>query len=396
MKSFNPALLIAGPCISVYKGLGFYSKADVPVTPKEDLTDIPTSAYGPVGEIGTNQLFEIKMTPAGQLDVLDVLFPPHLRNFATGLLVHKTQDVGTFSTVTGVVTKAAHGWRDKAQVRLDTNGVMPGNWSKATLYYLHALTTGTYTLHTTEVDAGTGANPVIPSSAGTGRLRIIEQESLLIWSINEQKGYLFHNAAITGIPGITSASTETAVKEVTFTCYRKHAADPATDTEAFYTPTTTAPTVAFDPDAIVIAPKTVKWGATAPWSEMPTEKGVEIDWGVSLEPVRDDVGGIVSHRITAIVPTAKARPRNITEDDILAKRNFQGAGAGNGRRITAGDNLIIEGEGLYIILYGVTLTDSPYGYDGKDDRVRDFTWKALRKFVSSVPQPLYYIGAAAP
>jgi hypothetical protein len=295
-----------------------------------------------------------------------------------------------------VVTKAAHGFRDGAMVRVDSFGTLPAGWSDATLYYLHALTAGTYTLHTTAAHAAAGTSPVIPPTAGTGRHRLIEQEELLIWSINEQKGYIFHNAAITSIPGFKAASTETAIKEVGFTMYRKHGADADTDANAFFTTTTVAPTVTFDPDAIVISPYDLQWGSTAPWDAMSTATGVEIDFAMSLSPVTDQAGGTVSHRVDSIVPTAKARPRNVTEDDVLAKRLFQGAGAGNGRRISGGDDLHIVGTDLYIVLYNSAITESPYGYDGKEDRVRDLTWTAFRKFTAGLPAPLYYVGAAAP
>ena len=81
---------------------------------------------------------------------------------------------------------------------------------------------------------------------------------------------------------------------------------------------------------------------------------------------------------------------------MLAKRLFQGAGAGNGRRISGGDDLHIVGTDLYIVLYNSAITESPYGYDGKEDRVRDLTWTAFRKFTAGLPAPLYYVGAAAP
>ena len=50
--------------------------------------------------------------------------------------------------------------------------------------------------------------------------------------------------------------------------------------------------------------------------------------------------------------------------------------------------------GVAVMLHG--LTDSPYGYDGKEDRARDFTWTAFRKFTAGQPQPLFYIGTEAP
>lgn len=394
--SSNPALTIAGPCILVYKGVGFYSKADVPVALKEDLADLPSSAYGVVGKIATNQLFEITLTPVGTLDCLDVLYPAHLRNFSPGRLVHDTRKLGAVSLVSGELTLTAHNFREGAMVRLASFGTLPTGWSSATRYFLHKKTASAdiVTLHTSASDAAAGTNPVIPTVAGTGDSRIIEEETLTIWSINDEKGYVFANAAITKLPGFKAAVGDTAIKDVTFTCYRSFSSDPTGN--AFYTTTTTAPDVDFDPDAIVTQAYNLAWGDTAPWSAMPTAAGVEIDFALSLTAVPDQVGGIMSHRVELITPTAKARPRNITEDHILAKRVFQGAGAGNGRRISGGDDLHISGDGLYIILYNSGLTDSPYGYDGKEDRARDFTWTAFRKFTAGVPQALFYIGTEAP
>ncbi len=395
MQAINPTLIIAGPAIIAYKGKGFYSKESIPVTPTETLSDINSSAYGSVAKIATDQLFQIKLTPLGNLDSLDVLYPRHLRTFAIGKLLHY-DTAFTIATVTGIVTATANDFDDGHEVRVATLGTLPAGLSASTLYYYHKLTADTGTLHTTLADALAGTSPVIPTTTGTGTLKMIEQPSLQIWSINESKGYKFHNAVVSTMPSIGAKSTDTALKEVAFTALRKHGADPETDSEAFFSAITVAPSVTFDPDAIVVTPYTLGWGAASPWSAVSTEAGIEIDFGLTTEPVRDDVGGILSYRVTAVTPTAKAKPLNISEDAVLAKRLFQGTGARHGRKISDNDDLVITGDGLCVVLYNAALTDTPINYDGKANRSGDFTWSAQRKFTAGVPQALFYIGTEAP
>lgn len=396
MNALNPALTIAGPCVLVWKDKAIYSQGDVALAIKEETFDLQSSAYGVVGQAVKSTVLEVTATPLGTLDALTELVPDHIRAAIPGVLVHHAQDLGTINTGTGVITKAAHGFRDVAAVRVDTFGALPAALSVGTLYYLHRLSADTYTLHASAAAAEAGTSPIIPATAGTGRHRIIEQESLTIWAINEGRGYVFQNAAITKVPSLTVSSSKTVLGEVTWTCYRKFRFDPATDSTAFYTEISVAPAVdlTFDPDAIVTGAGTLAWGATAPWSAIALdENGAAIEISLGLEPVVDQVAGIVSHRVTSVDASCKFRAKNLTEAEIFAKAVLQGAGAGVGRR-RSGDTVTLASDEFTVVVNNAVMEPPTVGWDGKEDRTRDIVLKATRKFTAGAIQPLFSVTLA--
>lgn len=397
MNALNPALTIAGPAVLVWKDKAIYSQGDIPLIVKEETFNLPSSAYGVVAKAVKSTVVEVSATPLGTLGALTELIPDHIRAAIPGVLVHHAIDLGTINTGTGVITKVAHGFRDVAVVRVATFGALPAALSAATLYYLHRLTADTYTLHTTAADAAAGTNPIIPATAGTGRHRIIEQETLTIWSLTESKGYVFVNAAITKVPSLTVSSSKTVLGETTWTCYRKFGFDPATDLTAFYTEISVAPSVdlTFDPEAIVTGAGTLAWGATAPWSVIQLdENGVATDISLGLEAVVDQVAGIVSHRVTSVDATVKFRPQNVTEADVFAKRVLQGTGAGVGRRLSGDTVTVANAEFTLAVANAVLDGDSTVGFDGKEGRVREMNLKATRKFTAGAIQPLFTLTLA--
>ena len=397
MNALNPALTIAGPAVLVWKDKAIYSQGDIPLVIKEETFDLTSSAYGVVAKAVKSTLIEVSLTPLGTLDALTELIPDHIRRAIPGVLVHHASDLGTINTSTGVITKVAHGFRDTAAVSVATFGALPAALSADTLYYLHRLSADTYTLHTTKAHATAGTSPIIPATAGTGRHRIIEQETLTIWSLTEGKGYVFGNAALTKIPSLTVSSSKTVLGEVTWTCYRTFGFDPETDLNAFYTEISAAPTVdlTFDPEAIVTGAGTLAWGAATPWSAIQLdENGVVVDLSLGLKAVVDQVAGIVSHQVTSVDAVVKFRPQNVTETDVFSKRVLQGAGAGVGRRL-AGDTATVTNDEFTLEVPNAVLDgDSTVGFDGTESRVREMALKATRKFTAGAIQPLFTVTLA--
>lgn len=392
MKALNPSLTIAGPAVLVWKDKAIYSQGDIPLVIKEETFDLPSSAYGVVGKAVKSTVVEVSATPLGTLEAITELIPDHIRAAIPGVLVHHALDIGMINTSTGVITKVKHGLRDTGSYRVATFGALPAALSADTLNWVHVLSADTYTLHTTKADAAAGTSPITPATAGTGRHRIIEQESLTIWSLTEGKGYVFGNAAITKVPSLTISSSKTVLGDVAWTCYRTFGFDPEEDENAFYTEISAAPAVdlTFDPDAIVVGAGTLAWGAAAPWNAIQLdENGVVIDISLGLEPVVDQVAGIVSHRVTSVDTTVKFRPQNVSESDIFAKRVLQGTGAGVGRRLAGDSATVANAEFTLVVNNAVLDGDSTVGFDGKESRVREMTLKATRKFSAGAIQPLF-------
>lgn len=398
MNALNPALTIAGPAVLVWKDKAIYSQGDIPLVIKEETFDLPSSAYGVVAKAVRSTVIEVSATPLGTLNALTELIPDHIRRAIPGVLVHHAIDLGTINTGTGVITKVSHGYRDTAAVRVATFGELPAALDADTLYYLHVLSADTYTLHTTKAHAAAGTSPITPATAGTGRHRLIEQETLTIWSLTEGKGYVFQNAAVTKVPSLTVSSSKTVLGETTWTCYRTFGFDPATDTTAFYTEITAAPAgidLSFDPDDIVTGAGTLAWGATAPWSVIQLdENGVVVDISLGLEAVLDQVAGTVSHRVTSVDASVKFRPQNVTEADVFAKRVLQGSGAGVGRRLSGDTATVTNDEFTLAVANAVLDGDSTVGFDGKESRVREMSLKATRHFTGGVIDPLFTLTLA--
>lgn len=394
MNAQNPALIIRGPAIVSYKGKVFYSKANISLLAVVTTFGIDSSAYGVAENREATSIMRTSFTPVGKIDDGIAVLYPH-RTYVPGQLVHHTKTMGAINLATNVITCTAHGFDDGAGVRVTSWGTLPAGLAAATKYFLHSLSANTFTLHPTRADALANTNAIDITDAGTGLHRIIEQEELVIQSISDGQTTTFHNACITKMPQFFGGATKTAFGDVEYTFYRKHGADP-TDANALYTIAAGAFTdTSFDPADILTEPYELGWGSVAPWVAMGTREGAVFEPTMSLSERIDDAIGIVSHQIDSIEASVTARPNNVTDSDVLAKRVLQDAGAGRGRRIT-GDDLNIIGTEAYIRLYAASIEDVPLNFDGKEDRVGDIKWRANRSVTAGVANPLFYIGAAAP
>lgn len=109
----------------------------------------------------------------------------HALNYLPGPLLHYTKYyAGTLSeiedtfgasdvnTSTGVLTLTSHTFTtgDPVQLQVQSGGsnALPTGWTGDTWYYIYDNGVNEVTLHANATDAGTGANPVIPSDQGVG------------------------------------------------------------------------------------------------------------------------------------------------------------------------------------------------------------------------------------
>lgn len=388
----NPALIIAGPALVQRGGVTFYSKSAITVTPKINTFKIATSRFGDeTDEREDNFTYEVKFTPAGMVSaaVLAQLYP--YGSAIPGAFVHAVRMIESVTPASDQITITAHPFRTGHAVRVATYGTLPTGLSAATTYFARKVDANTITLHSTEAGAAAATGIVDITAVGTGTSRIIEQEYLVVHSFDGTR-YQFHNSALVGVPDLNLGASQTAFGEVTYECFRKHATD-ATATDAFFTSSTVANTDAsFDPTAIITQPYTLAWPAagSAPWNAMTTKAGAKVSFGLSLDALTDDAGGIIGRKITSLNATCTARPNNVGESDVLAALLSQGAGAGRGRRLTS-NRLDITGTGLYVAIYGAALRQGPMNWDSKDDRLGDLQWGSVRSFAAGVPNPLYAV-----
>ena len=359
-----------------------------------EVFEVQASRFNHVEDRESNLSYDLKFTPVGTLDSLSVLWPYGAA--VPGRFLHLVKTFGAIDTATDQVTITAHGFRDGEQCQVAAIGTLPaGGLAAGTAYFLHAVDANTISFYDTEAHAlaGGATGKVDMTDAGTGTIRVIEMPYLVIWSADGVK-YTFSNAVVSAMPDINAAATEQPIAEVTITAFRKFATDP-TDAAAFYVRTLAANTDAsFDPSQVITQPYLLVWGGAAPWSAMTTKAGAKISFGMQLTPVTDDAGGILTQRIDGVTAQCVARPNNVDENALWQARTVQGAGAGRGRRIT-GNDLHINGTGMFICLYGASIKESPVNYDGKEDRVGDITWVANRTVTGGAFNPVFAVSNTA-
>jgi len=209
------------------------------------------------------------------------------------------------------------------------------------------------------------------------------------------KKLTFHNAAVTKMPNIKGSAIETLLGEVEFEAFLKNNTAWSAANSRFTIADAALVDATFDPAAILTQAYTVGWGAVSPWDAMSTKKGVDIDFNLALEPIETDADGIVSRRLSGLEVSVKAQPMGISEADMLNKLLFQGAGAVRGRSLS-GDDLNVSATGVYIRVYGAALKGGPQSFSSKEDRIGELEWLATRTFAAGVPNPLFFVGTAAP
>lgn len=389
----NPALIIGGPAVIVGRGVTIWSRDNIVVEPRLTTFAVESSALGELETREDAVSIGIRFAPVGALADFAAYYPYASRR--VGELAHLTRTMGTIDTTDDEITITAHGFRDGHGARVASFGTLPAGLVAATKYYVHRVDADTISLHLTEAAAIAGTSAVDITDAGTGTHRVIEEEPITIWSINEGRGYTFHNHIVEEQPELTLAGNAPAFGSIGLQCFRRHAVA-ATDAAAIWTAITSAPTyAALDPDDIVTQPYTAAWGAVAPWASFGTREGFRATFPVGMEDVPDDVAGVLTRRITSRGAEVRARPRGVTEADVRAKMLLQGTGAGRGRSIT-GDNLNISATGLYLRLYAASLSAGPENYDRAEDRIGELVWRANQHVTGGVADPLFYLGTVSP
>lgn len=390
----NIALRLAGPAVISYKGQTFASKADIQLNLENSTFDVAVDAYGTIDKRSTAKIGSLRFTPTGKWEALAILWP-----YGGGRVIGqlttpvKTFVAGGVSTATDVITLAAHGFTDGAAVRFFTFDTIPTGLTAGTLYYLHVLTADTFSVHATRADAIANASLVNITTTGTGPHRVIEQEPLVITTA-ENETYTFHVAAVSQMPDVIGAATETLIGEVQFDFFRK-ANEAATVDASMYTISTgtfTPPNV--DPADILTQPYTFTWGA-APWSGVGTIDGIRWSFPLSTEDVGDDANGPQAKRITDVQCTIKAKPLNITPSAVVAKLLLQGTGASRGARVGTADSFVMTGTGVLVTGYGAGLRSSPLAAGRSADRIGELEWFASRTFTGGAPNPLFALGTGA-
>ncbi len=392
MSVNNVANIIGGPCLVFYKDSIFRSKADVTMAPNLSDFEIEIDSLGVVDTRAGNQELKLTFIPEGRFADLDVLFPHLSANY--GSLVTPVWPCGAVDFGNDKIAVANTALPAGTPISFGTTGAMPAGLTSPTLYYLGANAGGFRKIHLSAAAAEAGTGAIDITDAGTGSLKFVEQHQLIIIG-NDGRRVTFHNAAVTKMPEITGEKQTPLWGQVEFECFVKNGVD-RTDANSVLTEDTAAfSDEGFDPADIITQPYTMDWGEDAPWVEMSTKAGIKITPTLELSPVDNQAAGILSRRILKIGVTLTAQPIGIDFASLRAKLNLDGSGSKLGRSL-AGDDLNIQGTGVYVRVYAAALTGGPAQWKRDDERVGELTWKGNRTFTGGVPNPMLYIGAEAP
>lgn len=389
----NPALRIHGPAVLTYKGVTFASKGDIGVNPINTTFDLQSDAYGVLEPRGGGQAVSLTFTPVGAWDNLTVLWPAALQVIGGLTTPKRTFLPAAVVTADNQVTITAHGWDHGAAVRVFTFGTMPAGLTAGDLYYLRAVNANTVSFHPTRADAIAGTNAVDITTAGTVKHVVIEQEPLVVVSIDGER-YTFHVAALNGLPEIAGTARDTLIGQVTFDCFRK-AGVPATTANSLYTLDDAAYTPPeIDASDILTQGYLLSWGA-APWADLETVGGIRFQPSVTLGDVTDDAGGVTARRVDNVGVIVRAQPLGLLPSVVMDKVKLQGAGSAVGASLATTDNLVMAGDGVQVSITNAALIGAPQTFGRNADRIGELEWRATRKFDAGVPQPLFAVGTGA-
>lgn len=390
----NAATILGGPALVKYRGATFYSKGDIVLTPTKQTFPIEIDRFGKVDERVSDEELKVTFEPSGQWQNLGVLWP-YPATLLGSLIAPESQAVTAIDTGTDALTVTAHGFttEDDILVHMATGGTIPSGLSSSTRYYVRAVDVDTLTLHPTAADATANTNTVNITDSGTGTLYVDRDYALVIHTFAGVKLTLF-NAAITGMPNILLSTTRTLIGAVEFEAFLRNGSEWSDTAARWAIESEALSDTSFDPANILTQPYTLAWGS-APWDALQTKEGVEIAFNIGLDPVMTDSLGTVTRRLTSLEAVARAQPVGISESQLLTKLTLQGAGAARGTSLS-GDDLNVSGTGVYVRIYGAALRTGPQQFGSQSDRVGTLEWAATRTFTAGVPDPLFYVGTAAP
>lgn len=389
----NIALRLAGPAVISYKGHTFASKGDINLTLENSTFDVEVDAYGVVDKRSEAKVGSLRFIPHGKWEALSILYPYG----GARVIGQLTTPVFTFAdtdvdTTDDEITLPEGSFEDGAAVRFFSFGTLVTGLTAGTLYYLHLISAGIYTAHTTRADAVAGTNKVNLTAAGTGPHRVIAQEPLVITTA-ESETYTFHVAAVGQMPDCNGIAVETLFGEIQFDFFRK-ANEAATTVGSMFTVGTgiyIPPSI--DPADILTQTYTITWGSS-PWAGLETIDGIRWSFPMTTADVVDDANGVIAKRITNVECTVRARPLGLAPSAILTKMLLQGSGAQRGGRLGTADNFVMNGTGVVVTALGAGLRQAPLAAGRNADRIGELEWFATRTFTAGAPNALFTVATS--
>jgi hypothetical protein len=395
----NTSTILGGPALVQFRGATFYSKGNITLASSKETFNIDTDRFGKVDERVSDESLIVEFEPAGEFENLSVLWP-----FAATLLgslvspqallvsaINLGTEQLTIPTGNGLVTA------DDVLVHVETGGVLPAATpalTQTTRYFVRVIDATTVQLHPTAADATNNTNAINFTGSGTGAFYLDRDWPLVIHTYAGIKLTLY-NAAVVQMPALRLSAVQTLIGAVRFEAFLRNGTDWNNAAARWVIAAAALSDTSFNPVNILTQPYTAAWGAVAPWDSFQTKEGWEVGFNLGLAPVMTDALGVVTRRLTGLDVTARATPAGIDESQLFTKLLLQDAGAVRGRSLS-GDSLNLSATGVYVRLYGAALKTAAENFSSGLERMGQLEWFATRTFAAGVPNPLFFVGTAAP
>ena len=395
----NLAQLLEGPAIVLYKGQQFYSARTLDAHFTQEDFPIETAAFGPIDRRARQPSVLVTLMPIGEFSdaLVEVLFPWRNPKFGQLVTPLSSWTYTSVDTTAKTIAITGHGMRAGMPCRFGTFGTLPSGYSSDTLYYVGSVDANHISLHLTEADAIALTSPVAPVSQGTGVSQMVEQEPLVI---HTQMGnrITFPVAAVTAMPDLIFSAIATLYGAITFECFRTNNDDWSVTNSLFTVDFAAYSYAGPNKDIILTKEYSLAWGAVSPFSNFQTRGPVTARLALGLAPYETDQCGILSRKITALTATISGQPTGMSEAQLSAYLDLQGAGTGRGVERTTNDFVITAADGsVNARFYNAALRAAPQQFDATNPRAGTLEWETARKFYGSgAVHPVFDIGVSAP
>jgi hypothetical protein len=202
----------------------------------------------------------------------------------------------------------------------------------------------------------------------------------------------FHASALTKMPNLKLSTTDTAFSgDAEITALRKNNTDPVT-ADSFATVAATAWAGAFDVADIKGGLYVGTWGTAV----FQTAEGWDIEFEMGTTPHYADGIGTYDMTLDDVTVRAKCRPIGLSEADLLASLNIQGATAGLGATMRSANDLVIAATGgLTVTLKAAAMVEGPMEWGRNALRVGEIGFIAHRAIAGGVPAALFSVALTA-
>jgi len=237
-----------------------------------------------------------------------------------------------------------------------------------------------------------GQMPHLPANVGQSIFGATDTP-LVVQTINDGAAITWSRGAISKYPSILlSATRGTLYKgEMTFSCLMASTFAPTSSTAWKSIASAAFADRTFDPSTVRMAQYVASWGSTPPYDAILSTDGFTLTPLIATENISVDNYGVVDIALKSVTGAAQFKPANLTEAQIDALIELQGAGARlPGQAIGDGGNdLVITSNLLVATLKMAGAVDYELMYATGKLRAGEVAFGAATTFTGGTPNPVF-------